>query len=217
MAGTILDTITEQYNTLTRSGKKLANYLFSNAGEAQYLSITSLAENCGVSEASITRFCRSLGLSGYNELKLDLAKTVYVSDSPENKIADGDSPANFLETTCKKLRDSYMVSLNDTIAQIDPNAFERAADLLYHARNVYCFGQGGSMVIAMEAWALFGTISPKFVHIADSHVQMMTTSLCTSEDVILFFSYSGNTREGRDRRHNASGHSVPVILVRPFI
>ena len=75
MTDSILDAMTEQYNSLTRSGKKLANYILSNTAETQYLSISSLAENSGVSEATITRFCRMLGLGGYHELKLALAKS----------------------------------------------------------------------------------------------------------------------------------------------
>ena len=48
MADTILDSITKQYHTLTKSGKKLADYVFSHTAETQYLSISSLAENCKV-------------------------------------------------------------------------------------------------------------------------------------------------------------------------
>ena len=45
MADSILDSITEQYHSLTKSGKKLADYVFSHTSESHYLSITSLAEN----------------------------------------------------------------------------------------------------------------------------------------------------------------------------
>ena len=48
--------------------KKLADYVFSHTAETQYLSITSLAENCDVSEATITRFCRGLGPVSYTHL-----------------------------------------------------------------------------------------------------------------------------------------------------
>ena len=75
MGENILESMTEEYNSLTRSGKKLADYIFVNTTSVQYMSITSLAENCGVSEATITRFCRGLGLSGYNDFKLALAKS----------------------------------------------------------------------------------------------------------------------------------------------
>lgn len=80
MTGNILEVITEQYHSLTRSGKKLADYIFANTYHVQYMSISNLAENSGVSEASITRFCHNLGLSGYIELKLALAKADYASD-----------------------------------------------------------------------------------------------------------------------------------------
>ena len=40
MADSILDSITEQYHSLTKSGKKLADYVFSHTTETQYLSIT---------------------------------------------------------------------------------------------------------------------------------------------------------------------------------
>ena len=44
MAGNILESITAQYHSLTRSGKKLADYIFAHTGEAQYFSISTLAE-----------------------------------------------------------------------------------------------------------------------------------------------------------------------------
>ena len=113
MTDSILDAMTEQYNSMTRSGKKLANYILSNTAETQYLSITSLAENSGVSEATITRFCRMLGLNGYHELKLALAKSERANtaaDSEDALLAVSDSGS--LEKMCRNLRDSYLSSIN---------------------------------------------------------------------------------------------------------
>ena len=104
MTGNLLDSITKQYNTLTRSGKKLADYIFANTSQAQYMSITSMAESCGVSEATITRFCRGLGLSGYNDFKLALAKTELTNDLvyPPH-IPPTSNPEDNLHTKCHKL------------------------------------------------------------------------------------------------------------------
>lgn len=118
MAGNILESITAQYHSLTRSGKKLADYIFAHTCEAQYFSISTLAENSGVSEASITRFCHGLGLAGYNDFKLALAKTDRVtdlgelSDSPQS-IASEDS----LSTIFQKIHDASVLSLNETLAR----------------------------------------------------------------------------------------------------
>ena len=165
MAGNILESITAQYHSLTRSGKKLADYIFAHTGEAQYFSISTLAENSGVSEASITRFCHGLGLAGYNDFKLALAKTDHVTDMGELS----DSPQGIASE--------------------------------------------GSMVMAMEAWARFSTATSRFVHVSDSHMQIMNTALATSRDVLLVFSYSGSTKDMEDTLQIAREHGVSIILV----
>ena len=217
MADTFLDSLTERYNTLTRSEKKLAGYIFANTTEVQYLSINSLAENSGVSEATITRFCQKMGLSGYNTLKIALAKSDRTAPSdlsdnyPDNSDPDGD-----LGSVCRELCSAYRVSLQETCEQLEPDSFHRAVELLSSARHVYCFGQGAGMVMAMETVALFSTVSQNFVHIADSHLQMVHTALATQEDVILFFSYSGSTKDIQEILNLAKERCVPIILITHF-
>ncbi len=217
MTGNILELITEQYHSLTRSSRKLADYILANTHDSQYMSISSLAENCGVSEASITRFCRSLGLSGYNNLKLALAKAAYVtdigdpSDTPET-ITSKDT----LNSIFHKLYDSNILSLNETMELLDETEISRAVDLISSADRVFCLGNGGSMVMAMEAWARFSIATSRFVHIEDSHMQVMNISLATEKDVILFFFYSGSTKDMEDIMRIAVERHVSVILVTHF-
>ncbi|MFS6554690.1 MurR/RpiR family transcriptional regulator, partial [Parabacteroides distasonis] len=151
------------------------------------------------SEATITRFCRKLGLSGYNDFKLAVAKSDYVTDMGEptgslSTITSRDS----LPSIFQKLLSANILSLTETYDLLDEKEISRAVDLLYGARHVYCFGHGSSSVMAMEAWARFSMASTQFIHIADSHMQVISTALATPEDVILFFSYSGATRDMED-------------------
>lgn len=62
------DNIAMHYAQLTKSSRKIADYLAQHAEQAQYLSISALAKECDVAEATIFRFCRALGFEGYNEL-----------------------------------------------------------------------------------------------------------------------------------------------------
>ncbi len=217
MPKNILELITEQYHTLTRSSRKLADYILANVHDTQYMSISTLAEKSGVSEASITRFCKSLGLSGYNNLKLALAKATYITD-----IGDpSDDPSNItsqdtLGIIFHKLYDANVISLNETMELLDETEISKAVDLLSDADRVFCFGQGGSMVMAMEAWARFSTATSRFIHIEDSHMQVMSISLATEKDVILFFSYSGSTKDMEDIMRIAKERRVSVILVTHF-
>lgn len=217
MAGNILEQITEKYHVLTRSGKKLADYIFANTHDAQYLSISSMAEYSGVSEASITRFCRHLGLSGYNDLKLELAKAAYVTDMGEPlESPDTITSEDTMASIFNKLHASNILSLNETMDLLDEKEISRAVDLISAADRVFCFGQGGSMVMAMEAWARFSTATSRFVHVEDSHMQVMNIALASEKDVILFFSYSGSTKDMEDVMRIAKKRRVSVILITHF-
>lgn len=217
MADSILDSITDQYHSLTKSGKKLADYVFSHTAETQYLSITSLAENCDVSEATITRFCRGLGLSGYNAFKLALAQADRTTDlGDSSNSAEPVSSEDSISTIAAKVHTANVLSLNESLELFDEKAMTKAIAILAKARRIYCFGQGSSMVMAMEAWARFSTVSPNFIHISDSHMQASATALTDSEDAILFFSYSGSTKDLCDTLRIASQNKTPVILVTHF-
>ena len=69
MESNVLDSISSQYNSLTHSEKKLADYIFSHKTGVQHMSVANLAEVSHVSETTIHRFCKLLGLS-YHEFKL---------------------------------------------------------------------------------------------------------------------------------------------------
>ena len=60
----------QRQDQLTRSGHAVADYLLQHADEAQYLSISSLARECNVAEATVVRFCRALGFDGYHEMRI---------------------------------------------------------------------------------------------------------------------------------------------------
>lgn len=217
MAYTILNLISNQYPEMTRSEKKLSDYILNNKTSVQYMSITSLAKASKVSEATITRFCKNLQLEGYNELKLALAKadnTTVVGDPTDDgqSVTDSDDSINI----CRKLFQINKNALSETLELANSESISQAVSLMSKARHIYCFGQGGSNVMAMEAWARFSTISSHFIHISDSHMQAMAASLCEADDVILFFSYSGSTRDMLDVLRPAKNNGSSIILITHF-
>ena len=208
--------ITQNYDNLTPSARKIADHLRIHYAQAQYLSISELATECGVAEATIFRFCRSLGFSGYNELRLAMAKASlgdtsqpYAAYTSYGEITAADT----VETMAHRLYTANMEALAQTLARTDEAAVLKAGDLLEKAGKVYCFGSGGSQIIAMEAWSRFLTISAKFFTIQDGHAQVMAASLLAPDDVVLYVSYSGSTREAADVLGPARARGAKVLLV----
>ena len=216
----IFEILNKRYQSFTKSEKKIANYLFEHKDEVIQLPITTMAEECKVAEATIFRFCKKLGFEGYNEFKLALAKYIFMSESSKptslpsahGKVSATDTFADM----CEKLYSSQLSALEQTFKLLDKGRIEHAVEILSTSRRVYCFGQGASLIMAMEAWGRFSTAAANFIYIEDSHLQSMAASLMDENDVILFFSYSGATRDMIELMRYVKSNSTKVILVTRF-
>lgn len=215
MTQNVFETISSQYFDLTHSEKKVADYVLGHRIDAQYMSISELAEECEVADATISRFCRRLGLPGYNAFKLELARASMAARTglqraPVSPAADGFS------ALCKQVLGENISALEQTFRLVDPDQLMRAVELIERSRRVVCMGQGGSMVLAQEAWTLFSMVSSKFVYVPDSHLQINTLAVMEADEAVLYFSYSGSTRDLQDALEVARARRVPMILVSRF-
>lgn len=204
------DLLREKQDTLTKSGTIIADFLTKHAEEAQFLSISSLAKECNMAEATIYRFCKQLGFEGYNEMKIALAQA-NVTPTPFSSYSL-DSVIN-TPSLCDNVYASFMAAINSTISVLDSDAIDEAALLLQRATSVYCLGQGGSMVLANDIWIRFATISNKFRNCGDSHTQLIAASLMGAGDVILFVSYSGATHDMMQTLTVARKAGAKIILI----
>jgi len=216
MTQNVFETISSQYFDLTHSEKKVADYVLGHRIDAQYMSISELAEECEVADATISRFCRRLGLPGYNAFKLELARASMDARAALPRTPTLSVSSDGFAALCKQVLGDNISALEQTFQLVDREALRQAVDLLEQARRVVCIGQGGSMVLAMEAWTLFSMVSSKFIYVPDSHLQINTLAGMEPDEAVLYFSYSGSTRDLQDALEVARTRQVPVILVSRF-
>ncbi len=211
----VFETISHSYYELTAAERKAADYVMQNREQTQYLSIGELAEEAGVAEATVSRFCRRLGYKSYNAFKLAIANAGASGRSiapAEDAPADPDdtlSLARFLFST-------ETDALQQTLSLLQPDAIEQAVDMLCRARKVLCMGQGGSMILAQEAAHLFSICDGKFIPVPDSHMQIISSATLSEEDAVLFFSYSGATRDMMDTLSVVRERGAKIILITRF-
>ncbi len=216
----IFVSLSNGYYHFTVAEKKAADYVLAHKTDVQYMSISELAEECGVAEATISRFCRRLNLNGYNAFKLAIAKAAaeehkgisHVVMSQPEKITETDS----VQELSRKVCSSHVAAINQSLELLQPDRIHAAADLICGAERVYFMGQGGSMLLAMIGAYQFSTLAPKFFAVQDSHVQASTVALLSPRDVVVFFSYSGSTKELTEIMTLAKGCGAGVILVTRF-
>ena len=204
-----------EYYCFTASEKKLADYILSAQHSIAHMSISELASACSVADATVSRFCRRLGYKGYPDFKLALANVAPLNRE-DNPLSGEISPEDSLDAICQKLLTANTVAMNQTRDVLNLKAVEEAAEVLRHSTNVFCMGQGGSMLIASEAAHLFSTVTNKFRPVSDAHLQAMAAALMEPTDTILFYSYSGSTLAMLDTLKIAKERGAKVILVTRF-
>ena len=72
----ILAQMMREYDSFTRSERKIVDYVLEHQKETQYISITDLSNQCGVAVSTVSLFCRKLKLAGFNDFKLELARAL---------------------------------------------------------------------------------------------------------------------------------------------
>ena len=209
--------ISNAYYLLTTAEKKAADYVIIHQRDTQYMSISELAEACGVAEATISRFAKRLGYKGYNAFKLAVANSIASRATAAGSPLSGEVLAeDSVSDMCQKLFAAEVDAMEQTLGLLRPEAVTAAGDLLVNARKVLCMGQGGSMVIAEEAAHLFSTVFGKYFAICDSHMQTIAAAQMGPGDVILYISYSGATRDLLEIAQLARERGADVILISRF-
>ena len=210
MSTNFWELLQQHQGDLTKSGRTVAEYLMQHAAEAQYLSISSLARECKVAEATVFRFCRALGFEGYHEMRIALAQANATGAMVNQRDPEPDADT---ATLCEHASALFMTAINGTQNTLSPEAVDQAVELLHRARQVFCLGQGGSQLVANDICARFAGITNKFRTAGDSHMQIMAASLMTEQDVVLFVSYSGATRDMLETLRTAKAAGAKIILL----
>jgi DNA-binding MurR/RpiR family transcriptional regulator len=151
-------------------------------------SIAEIKQNSGASVGSIVGFCRRLGLKGFADFKIALAR-----DLAQSGLSAGDTQQN--GSLFEKVFHFHAQSLVETL-QINPDAnFERAAGLIEKARKIEFFSIGISFPVAYTAYCKFQLIGLPASTQFDSHIQLIIATQMKPGDVAFGVSCSGTTRE----------------------
>ena len=207
----ILERIHASYYQLTATERKVADFVLAQHSQVQFMSITQLADECGTAEATISRFCRSLKLKGFNAFKIELARHS-VPTAARKQEHEADTPAG----RCQEVGRLATDAVQQTIELVDHSLIQKTVELIEKAPRVMCIGSGGSMVLASECAHMFSTVTGKFYSVSDSHMQMSAAATLEKGSIILLFSYSGATTNGIQVLELARMRGIKTILITRF-
>lgn len=211
----LLQDIQLNYNQFTKTEKKIADFVIGNVDQVLFMSITDLAEASGVADASVYRFCRSVGAKGYQDFKMKLSLGV----SPDEMSATEKEPPRIdsLEYTLDKILQNHISVLKETRMLMGKDAVRKTLQMMEAAKNIYFFGIGDSLLTAKEARNKFLRICNHVNSIDDPHMQAMTASMAGKDDLIFIISYSGATKDNVYVAEIAKKVGAKVVGITHFI
>jgi RpiR family transcriptional regulator, carbohydrate utilization regulator len=190
----VISLIRYKMGSMTKSQKRLAEFILSRPVDAIKMSISQLATETGLkSESSVVRFYRTLGFSGYHDFKVTLAKEIGGSSfyHTYEDIVIGDD----IETIKTKLFNGAIQTLHENISLIPTSNLEKAVVLLDSAERLYFLGYASSGAIAMEAFFKFSRLNSYCYFFLDSHINAALLAEPRPGDVIFCISHSGETKD----------------------
>lgn len=171
--------------------KKIANYLLQHTGEIIGLSISELAQQCDCGDATVVRFSKRLGLTGYQELKLCIAAELNAFSTISTEIEKEDSCFDIFR---KRILD-ISNSLSSTETVLDAQSLDRASSVISKADRIVIFGLGNSAAIAQDAAHKFLRLGLSAQACCDNHMQAIIASHLKRGNVAIGISHSGSSKD----------------------
>jgi len=215
----ILHALEHEKAKLSQMERKLAERILSSPGEIVHMGITELAEQCGISPATITRFCKVLHFKGFPDFKVKLAAEIAHSDAAPQ---DGGSSyqdivaGNPLSVIVEAMQTNHLTSIRDTTSLLDLERLQAAVNLLCQARRVDLYGMATSSIVAQDFYQKLIRIGVNCTAFADSHMQITSASSLSEGDVVFAVSYSGETPETIDALMCAKASGASTIALTSY-
>ena len=181
---------------LRPSEQKVAEYVINNYEEVKFQTISEVASNSKVSDATVMRFVKKLGFKGFQDLKLTLA-SVPTNNPPSPEIKDiskDDSILNIKEN----IQNNFNISINDTFSVLESKKIKKSVNLILNVDKVFIVGSGSSGIMAQLLSYKLLRIGIMTKYISDPHLQAMHASLLDSNKLVIGISHSGSTKDTVD-------------------
>lgn len=135
----VITRINARYTSMSKSHKTIAGYIKEHYEQAVFMTAAKLGEELGISESTVVRFASGIGYEGYPEFQKALENWVKDKLSAVQKIGVKYGHSSQSEILSSVLT-ADIEKIQDTIANLDANAFEMAVSAILEAENVYVIG-----------------------------------------------------------------------------
>lgn len=179
--------------SLNPTERLIAEYVLEDPERVLSSSIAEMRDGSGASVGSIVGFCRGVGVKGFAEFKIALAREL--AQSGFSGFGPGGEGSSQNGTVFEKVFQFHARSLVDTLQINSQDTMREAANTLDRAHRIELFAIGISFPIAYLTSSKLRLIGLPASTQFDSHMQLIAATQLRKGDVAFGISCSGATSE----------------------
>lgn len=203
---------------LAPSERRVAELVVHDPARCAAQTVTELALVSATSQATVARFAKRVGCTGYPELRRALAAAAAAERAtrpdtiPGTDIGADDDAA----TLIAKVGHLESTAVRDTAAQLDPAAVAAAARAIVAAQRVDVYGVGASAVVAQDLQMKLQRIGLVAQTFGDYHQAVASAALLQHGDVAIAVSHRGTTHETLSALGEARARAATTVAITNF-
>lgn len=208
----MLGQIRGQLNRFSKTELRIAEYILNNAELIPTMTTKELAAKTDVSEASVVRFTKSVGIASFKAFKILLAQELatteeYITDFSITQKKD--SPYELFQKVVHVNRGAIDLLL----ASVEKKELEKAVKAFQSAHRILFYGVGGSAIAAMDAQFKFAKLGYQVEYHADFHYMLSVIPFLSENDIFVAISMSGETKDVVELARFAKKQGATLISI----
>jgi len=212
----IIQQIKRLYCNLTSAERRVATYVIESPQEVTGLTVHQLAKKCDVASSAVIRFCKSIQLQGFSELKIELARELGSNREEKKNAIPSVEHESGTEGVVRKVFNAGMYTLQDTLDKLDFSKIEKMSEVLVSAKHIFLFGIGTSSTVVTDAQYRLSQLGLWATACTDILLMGVTAANLEEGDVVLAISHSGRTKAVVDAVRLAKKKGATVIAITSF-
>lgn len=196
--------IQQLYPSFSKKEQLVANYILQEGQSINNMNISVLANHVGVSNGTITHFCKKIGCNNFAELKVQLGRL---------RTATAPSAEDNILIQVSKF---YQTVIERSNQLLDITYLHRLAEAIKSAARIYIYGIGSSGLSAKEMMLRLLRMGFNVQSITDSHLMLINSSILNENDFVIAISSSGETSVIVDATRIAKNNGCKVICLTSF-
>ena len=197
-----------KYDEMSKTEKKIADYLFLNASSIKQTTITNLAQLIGVSEATILRFAKRIGCSGYPQFRIMLA-----NEENHHIVNESINKEDTFLQMYSKIGDDVYSSIIKTKNGLTDELLNSAYNLIIKADKILIAGVGNSYVMGLDLYHKLLRAGFNVTMALDSHFGIISSCQLSEKSLFITISHSGYTKDIYDAVMVAKAKGAKVLTI----